>query len=103
MLKLRQSFFILSLFSIPTYAHGGPSPEESFMILVIYLLPYIFGVAIVSKGKRLLFTLVGFIMYSISFGGLLTTGGINNFRIVMFLLPYILVLIAIVMRLRKNS
>ena len=103
MLKLRQSFLILSLFSISTYAHGGPSQEASFFILVIYLLPYISGVAIVSKGKRLLFTLVGFIVYSISFGGLLTTGGINNFRIVMFLLPYILVLIAIVMRLRKNS
>ena len=69
---------------------------------LIYLLPYLVGLLIAGKGQMIRFTLISLFTYLISVGGLYFTSLMNDAGIVLFFLPFSLLIVAGFLRFQKR-
>jgi len=96
--------FILLLYiiSTPVYATGfDPQGIWAFLFIFVFLLPYIIGVICTGKGNRYWFSCFSFITYGISIGLAFLFPGLGTEDIFIFFFPYILIIVAFIMRKRN--
>lgn len=95
-------FVLLALMSHPAYAHGAPPDSVLLGILFVYLLPYLAGVWLTGKGNRVWFSLISMVFYTVSFGLIYLSPGLDTEDIIYFFLPFILIIIAFIRRKLKS-
>ncbi len=93
-------FYIISM---PVYATGfAPQGVLTVFFISVYLLPYFIGVMLVSKRNRDWFSFLSLIIFTLSIGISFLLPGSGEENAIIFLFPYILIIIAFIKRKRKR-